>query len=70
MLLFIHERSYKQRTAKLPDPVSFKALSFIQANGATIEYRATQGQRMQIGQNLLLNETDNNTSFCYSMIWK
>ena len=37
--------------------------------GVTIEFRNTQGQHMQIvAQNLLLNETDNNSSFCYSMI--
>ena len=34
-----------------------------------IEFRDIQGQHMQmIAQNLLLNETDNNSSFCYSMI--
>ena len=36
--------------------------------GATIEFRAIQGQHMKIGQNLLFNETDNISSFCYSMI--
>ena len=25
---------------------------------------------MQIAQNVLLNGTDNNNSFCYSVIWK
>ena len=38
--------------------------------GVTIEFRAIQGQHMQIGQNLLLNESDNKSSFCYSKIWK
>ena len=32
--------------------------------------RDLQGQHMQIDQNLLLNGTDNNRIFCYSMIWK
>ena len=37
--------------------------------GVTIEFMDTQGQHMQIvAQNLLLNEPDNNSSFCYSMI--
>ena len=31
--------------------------------GATIEFRAIQGKHMLIGQNLLLNETDNISSF-------
>ena len=39
-----------------------------QLTGATIKFRAIQAQYMQIGQNLLLNDTDNNSSFCYSMI--
>ena len=42
----------------------------IKRKGATIEFRAVQGKHIQIGQNLLLNETDNESSFCYSMIWK
>ena len=29
-----------------------------------------QGANMQFGQNILLNETDNNSSYCYSVIWK
>ena len=37
--------------------------------GVTIEFRVIQGQHTQIiSQNLLLNETDNSSSFCYSMI--
>ena len=28
------------------------------------------GANMQFGQNLLMNETDKNSSYCYSMIWK
>ena len=29
-----------------------------------------KGQPILIDQNLLLNETDINSGFCYSMIWK
>ena len=43
-------------------------LAVISATGVTTEFRAIHGQHMQIGQNLLLNETDNKSSFCYSMI--
>ena len=35
-------------------------------DGATTEFRATQGQHMQICQNLLLNETDNKSSLLFS----
>ena len=33
--------------------------------GVSIEFRAMQDLPMQIAQNLLLNETDNKSSFCH-----
>ena len=40
------------------------------AERAITEFNATQGQHMEISQKLSYNETEYNSSFFFSMIWK
>ena len=41
-----------------------------QATEVTIQFMVIEDQHLQIAQNVLVNDIDNNSSFCYSMIWK
>ena len=45
-------------------------LAYVCSNGAISEFRAKQGQQMQMRQKLLQSKAKNSRSFFDSMIWK